>query len=160
MMPPYLSAGYAFAENVPKNKVKSSVRLQNTVFPTRGHLMEKPTMKTWLIKSQVLSFKRAQKVVSALTHPIAMTQSHRQILRRSRKSGVKSWHQGVQQMEDHVSMNGAAEWKQMWQHKVKKSGDILDLWVFVSMTVPGSQLLFIQPVVDNAGHLHDVGEVL
>lgn len=64
----------------------------------------------------------------------------------------------MQQIKDHVSMNGAAEWIQMRQHKVtKEKQKSLIVVCFVSLIVPGVQLMLVQPFANDAGHLHNVG---
>lgn len=47
----------------------------------------------------------------------SVTQSHRKVLCCFKKSGVHGRHQGVQKIEDHKSMKGSAEWKQMTQQQ-------------------------------------------
>lgn len=68
----------------------------------------------------------------------------------------------MEQVEDHVRMKGAAEWNQMLQNKLKKRQvKINDCGLLcVSLTVPCSQLMFVNPVANDAGHLYDVGQVM
>lgn len=58
----------------------------------------------------------------------------------------------MEQMEDHVSMEGVAGWK---QQPVRKRWQIAG-WPMLP-SLPASQFGIIQPLADDAGHLDEVG---